>query len=75
MDLQELIPPRHVVRVVNDAIGCMPDAIFEASYAGGGRPAYHPKMLTKVIVYAYTQRIYSSRQIAKAVREQVPLCG
>jgi transposase len=31
----------------------------------------NPKMLTKIIVYAYTQRIYSSRQIAKAVRENV----
>lgn len=29
-------------------------------------------MLTKIIIYAYTQRIYSSRQIAKAVREQIP---
>nr|WP_246321224.1 transposase [Paenibacillus germinis] len=28
-------------------------------------------MLTKVIIYAYTQRIYSSRQIAKAVRENL----
>jgi len=28
-------------------------------------------MLTKVIIYAYTQRIYSSRQIAKAVRENI----
>ncbi|MGG4108325.1 transposase [Paenibacillus lautus] len=28
-------------------------------------------MLTKVNVYAYTQRIYSSRQIANAVRENV----
>jgi transposase len=28
-------------------------------------------MLTKVIIYAYMQRIYSSRQIAKAVRENV----
>jgi len=27
---------------------------------------------TKVIIYAYTQRIYSSRQIAKAVRENIP---
>jgi hypothetical protein len=35
----------------------------------GGSDSYHPKMLTKVIIYAYTQRIYSSRQIAKAVRE------
>ncbi|MFD2880572.1 transposase [Paenibacillus rhizoplanae] len=31
-----------------------------------------PKMLTKVMIYAYTQRIYSSRQIAKAVRESIP---
>lgn len=38
---------------------------------GGGRPPYHSKMLTKVIVYAYTQRLYSSRQMAKAVRVQV----
>ncbi|MNR45044.1 hypothetical protein D3C85_1638540 [compost metagenome] len=29
-------------------------------------------MLTKIIIYAYTQRIYSSRQIAKAVRENIP---
>ncbi len=28
-------------------------------------------MLTKVLVYAYTQRIYSSRQIAKALRENI----
>ncbi|OKP91918.1 transposase [Paenibacillus helianthi] len=48
------------------------DAIFDAAYPGGGRDSYHPKMLTKVIIYAYTQRIYSSRQIAKAVRENIP---
>ncbi|GGI46503.1 hypothetical protein GCM10008018_17420 [Paenibacillus marchantiophytorum] len=35
------------------------------------RDSYHPKMLTKVIIYAYTQRTYSSRQIAKAVRENI----
>lgn len=29
-------------------------------------------MLTKVILYAYTQRIYSSRQIAKTVHENIP---
>ncbi len=28
--------------------------------------------MTKILVYAYTQRSYSSRQIAKAVREQTP---
>jgi transposase len=28
-------------------------------------------MLTKVIIYAYTQRLYSSRLIEKAVRENI----
>lgn len=72
MVLRELIPPRHVVRVVNEAIDRIPDDTFKTAYVGGGRPSYHPKLLTKIVVYAYTQRIYSSRQIAKAVQEQVP---
>jgi transposase len=40
-------------------------------YKGGGTSSYHPRMMLKVLVYAYSQRIYSSRQIAKAVRENV----
>jgi transposase len=71
MDLEDDIPPQHVVRVVNEAINRLDDEIFAVAYPGGGRDSYHPKMLTKVIIYAYTQRIYSSRQIAKAVRENI----
>ncbi|WP_136604998.1 IS1182 family transposase [Paenibacillus dokdonensis] len=72
MDLEEDIPENHLVRVVNAAVNRLDDAIFDAAYPGGGRDSYHPKMLTKVIIYAYTQRIYSSRQIAKAIREHIP---
>lgn len=71
MDLQEDIPENHLVRVINTAVNRLDDAIFDAAYSGGGRDSYHPKMLTKIIIYAYTQRIYSSRQIAKAVRENI----
>ncbi|MDQ0896706.1 IS1182 family transposase [Paenibacillus sp. V4I7] len=71
MDLEEDIPQNHLVRIVNAAVNQLDDVIFDAAYPGGGRDSYHPKMLTKVIIYAYTQRIYSSRQIAKAVRENV----
>jgi transposase len=71
MDLEADIPPHHLVRVVNEAVNRLDDSIFSSAYPGGGRDSYHPKMLTKVIIYAYTQRIYSSRQIAKAVRENV----
>lgn len=72
MDLEELIPPGHVVRVVNEAVNRISDDVFLKYYPGGGRSSFHPKMLTKVLVYAYTQKIYSSRQIAKALRENIP---
>ncbi|WP_178024854.1 IS1182 family transposase [uncultured Paenibacillus sp.] len=71
MDLEEDIPQNHVVRVVNAAVNQINDSIFASAYPGGGRDSYHPKMLTKVLIYAYTQRIYSSRLIAKAVRENI----
>ncbi|WP_212963340.1 transposase, partial [Cohnella xylanilytica] len=71
MDLEEDIPPHHLVRVVNEAVNRLDDRIFSSAYPGGGRDSYHPKMLTKVIIYAYMQRIYSSREIAKAVRENI----
>ena len=71
MDLEDDIPQNHLVRVVNAAVNRLNDSIFASAYPGGGRDSYHPKMLTKVLIYAYTQRIYTSRQIAKAVRENV----
>ena len=68
---EELIPANHIVRVVNRAIEKISLEPLLRKYKGGGTSSYNPGMLLKVIVFAYTQRIYSSRQIAKAVRENV----
>ncbi|UNK17305.1 hypothetical protein MNQ98_22930 [Paenibacillus sp. N3/727] len=65
MDLEEDVPSNHLVRVVNEAVNRLDDNIFASACPGGGRNSYHSKMLTKVIIYAYTQRIYSSRQCRK----------
>jgi len=70
-DLEGQIPPRHLVRVVNAAIEKMDLLALLAQYKGGGTSSYHPKMLLKVLVYAYTQQLYSSRKIAKALRENL----
>jgi transposase len=70
-DLETQIPTRHLVRVVNDAIDKMNLSRLLAQYKGGGTSSYHPKMLLKVLVYAYTQQLYSSRKIAKALRENI----
>ena len=69
--LEELIPQDHLVRVVNrvmDELG-LEEVLNE--YKGGGTSSYHPRMMLKVLVYAYTQKVNSSRQIAKGLRENV----
>ncbi len=70
-DISEMIPEGHLVRVVNKMIDGIDRSILEAQYKGGGTSAYDPQMLLKVIIYAYSQRIFTSRQIAKALRENV----
>jgi len=67
----ELIEAGHLVRVVNQAIEQIDLSALYAQYPGGGTSSYHPQMLLKVLVYAYTQKIYSSRRIAKALRENI----
>lgn len=71
MDLEEEIEPGHLVRVVNAAVEKMELSKLYGQYVGGGTSSYHPKMMLKVLIYAYTQQIYSSRKIAKALRENI----
>lgn len=69
--LEELISSTHLVRVVNETMERMDLQPLIDSYKGGGTSSYHPKMMMKILVYAYTEKIYSSRRIAKALRENV----
>ena len=67
----EVIEPGHLVRVVNETIEKLDLSSLEAKYKGGGTSSYHPKMLLKVLVYAYCKKIYTSRKIAAALRENI----
>ena len=69
--LDELIPSTHIVRTVNAAINQMDLTHILKVYKGGGTSSYHPQMLLKVLIYAYTQKVYSSRNIAKGLRENI----
>ena len=69
--LDELIPEDHLVRVVNEAVEQLDLEPLMKEYKGGGTSSFHPRMMLKVIVYAYCERIYSSRRMAKALRENV----
>ncbi|SFN93264.1 transposase, partial [Salegentibacter flavus] len=65
----DLVPKNHPVRIVNTIIDHIDISALEKSYKGGGTSSYHPRMLLKVVIYAYLRNIYSSRKIEQALRE------
>lgn len=71
LSYDEKIPAGHLVRLVNEAIDALDLAVLEEQYAGGGTSSYHPKMLLKVLVYAYCKKIYTSRKIAESLEENI----
>jgi transposase len=71
-DLEALIPIHHVARVIDEMIEAIPDQQLFAHYIGGGRSSYHPKMMLKVILYGYSQKVYSCRGIEKLLQENIP---
>ena len=71
-DIQDLVPDNHVARVIDEMVETIDDELFFAHYKGGGRSSFHPKMMTKVILYAYSKKIYSSRGIEETLTEHIP---
>lgn len=71
MNLEEMVGEEHLVRQVDEIINRIDTSVLDKQYQGGGTSAYHPVMLLKVVLYAYSQRIFSTRRIAKELRENI----
>src|SRR4030081_1316679 len=69
--LDEMVDANHPVRTISQVIDNLDIDPLLAKYKGGGSASYHPRMLLKVLVYAYTTNIYSSRKIEQACGENV----
>ena len=70
-DLSELIASTHPVRVVNEVLEKVDITPILRLYKPGGTSSYHPRMLLKVLVYAYINNVYSSRKIEEAVAQNI----
>ena len=57
METSVLIPTNDISRHVNDIVETIPDNEFD-EFRHHGATSYHPKMMLKVILYAYTH-LYS----------------
>jgi len=70
-DLSDLIAANHPVRVVNAVLDRVDITQLIEQYKPGGTSSYHPRMLLKVMVYAYINNVYSSRKIEEAVAQNI----
>ena len=72
LDIESLIPAHHPARVVDEIVESVPDDQLFSHYKGGGRSSFHPKMMLKIILFGYSQKVYSCRGIEKLIHESVP---
>lgn len=73
----EWVSEGSLARFVSDVVDHLEEqgriARFYKGYRedGWGHPAYHPRMLVKVLVYGYCKGVTSSRKIAQSLEEDV----
>jgi transposase len=72
LNIESLIPSSHLVRIIDGVIEQLKLSDLMEYYPGGGRSSYHPKLMIKVWVYGYCTQVYTSRPLARALREQIP---
>ena len=65
------ISPDDPVRLVSAVIDNLDISGIRRLYKACGRSPYHPKMLLKVVLYAYMNNIYSCRKIESSLKRDV----
>ncbi len=66
----ELLEPDHPARVIDKVVEMLDLSEVYAEYAEEGSPPYHPRMMLKVVFYAYYSGLMSSRKIWDGLKER-----
>ena len=71
--LREWLPEDHLAYFISDVVDQLDLSEITARYEGErrGGPPYHPKMMVKVLLYAYCVGVPSSRRIAARLHEDI----
>ncbi|MDR0765683.1 MAG: transposase, partial [Odoribacteraceae bacterium] len=69
--LDEKLPADSPARLINHIVDSLDISRVIDTYKFGGRRAYHPRMMLKVVIYGYLNNIYSCRKIENALNDRV----
>ncbi len=68
LSLEGLVPEDDSVRLLSHELEELDYSLLYQAYSAKGRnPAVDPKTMFKILTYAYSQNIYSSRKIETAI--------
>jgi transposase len=67
--IRDMIPKNHICYLVEDFTESLEFSNFDMLYEGPGHPAYHPRIIIKVLIYGMLCKTRSSRKLAKACHE------
>ena len=72
-DLREWVPEGHLAHQVSELVDGLELGAFYRPYEEDGRrnAPYEPRMMVKVLIYAYATGVFSSRKIARKLEEDV----
>ncbi|MGG1688426.1 IS1182 family transposase [Pseudalkalibacillus sp. NRS-1564] len=71
MDLGMKLQENDIAYAVHDLVEQIPDEAFSRFLRDTGCPSYHPRMMMKVILCAYTQSVFSGRKIEALLYDSV----
>src|SRR6266403_2342533 len=71
--LRDWLPENHLVYCVSDVVDQLDLSAIESVYEeeDRGQPSYHPRTMTKILLYGYCVGVFSSRRIQKRLAEDV----
>jgi transposase len=71
--LRDWLPENHLVYFVSDVVDQLDLSAIEALYQEElrGQPPYDPRLMTKLLIYAYSVGVFSSRKIQKRLQEDI----
>ena len=69
--IDEDIADNDPVRIINAIVDGLDLEAFKKLYKEKGRSPYHPRMMLKVILYAYMNNVYSCRRIEKLLLRDI----
>lgn len=69
--LRDFLPDDHQAVIISDIVETMDLSCLYRKLSTEGNQAYHPKMMFKILSYAYANGIFSSRKIQTALHESV----